>query len=266
MLEALGIIAPKYLERDGLLETLYSRCPEQVSRALRRYGQQLLKRGGSAGGHYKTIRTVAEFQIWLSKNEPALDLLTASQDTVLRYLNALNDRDRSGIRRRALNRFYRWAQLEKVVLMNPAKTIPVPKLSRSMGVLADQQIREIESFVKNPNSDPEFALVLALVLYWGLTAMELALSTIEIHDGEIWIYLYRRQLGSGRKSHNRDQVLKIPKTPAWLEQLQARYLRVWQERFARARKSFPYQPLILGRSAHNRSNRPRHASYALRLF
>jgi site-specific recombinase XerD len=186
---------------------------------------------------------------------------------IIEYLRTRGDQDRSGIRRKALSRFYRWAKSEKLTLMNPVEKIPVPKLARSLLVCSDHQIRQIESFVKNPESDAEYALILTLVLYWGITTLELTLSTIDIRDGQnLWISVHRKHLGRWRKSHNRDQVLKLPMTPSWLAALQKRYIQLWRERFEQSKKSFPLQPLILSRSARCRTNRLLHNHSILDLF
>jgi hypothetical protein len=266
MLEDLGVLPHRLTDRESLLENLYARCPEEISRVLRRYHDHLKKKGCVVGGRYGTTRTVIGFQIWLSQFKPELSLFTVFEPTVLQYLQSTKDGDRSGIRRNAINRFYRWAVHERLVLTNPAQGIPVPKIIRSMSVLSDHQIRQIESFVKNPESDAEYAIILALVLYWGLTTVELALSTIDIRDSQIWINLHRRQLGPGRKSHNRNQVLKLPRTPQWLAKLQRKFLNEWNERFEGARKSFPNQPLLLRRSSVRRDNRHVGLNYVLDLF
>lgn len=256
MLQELGVLPIRQLDKEVTLETIFSKCPEETSRALRRYSQQLIKMKCAMGGVHTMIYTIAKFQYWLTKYEPALSLFTLSEKTALAYLQALRDRDRSGIQRKAFKRFYRWAMLERLTLMNPFGGIPVPKIARSHCVCGDQQIRKIELYVKNSASDPEYALMLTLVLYWGLTTVELAMSTIEIHDSQIWINLYRRQLRRGRKSRNREQVLKIPLEPSWLSSLQKKYIRLWRERYELTQRNFPNQPLMLRRSSVGRSTRP----------
>jgi hypothetical protein len=266
MLQELGVLPVRQLDKEVALEALFSRCDPETARVLRRYCEQLAKTRYATRGRYGAVRMVFEFQLWLTKHELELGLFTVSEKNVLRYLHALNDRDRSGIRRQVLSRFYRWAQVEKLTLMNPVQGVPVPKMAKILEVCSDHQIRKIELYVKNPASDPEYALILALVLYWGITTLELALSSVDFRDSQIWIILYRRELSRGRKTHYRDQVLKLPLDPLWLASLQKRYTQLWRERLTQAKKNFPNQPLILRRSARDRSTRPLAVGRVIDLF
>ena len=267
MLEELGVLPIRQIDREIHLEKLYSRCDSDTAFALRRYSEQLLKMKCSRRGRYSTVRTVFEFYLWLGDHEPSHGLFTAPEEVVTKYLLSRSNKDHNGIRRHTLNRFYRWARFECLTLLNPAEKIPVPKPDRSLLVCSDHQIRKLECYIKSPESDPEYALILTLALYWGLTVLELALSTIEIRDNqELWIYVYRKELSRGRQSHNREQVLKLPISSSWLASLQKRYILLWRERFEQARKDFPTQPLLLSRSRQGRTNRHLHNHGALDLF
>lgn len=266
MLQELGVLSVRQTDSEIHLKTLYSKCAPETARVLRRYDQQLIKMRHSMSGRHGTIRFIFEFQHWVTINEPGLGLFTLHEETALRYLKARNDGDRSGIRRQVLSKFYRWAQLERLTLLNPFKGIPVPKPAKTLCVCSDQQIKLIERYVKNKKSDPEYALILALVLYWGVTSRELALSSIEIYDCQIWINLYRRELSRRRKSHNRDQILKLPLNPPWLASLQKRYISMWRERFENAKKTFSNQPLLLKRLSIDRSIRPLSMTTVIDIF
>jgi site-specific recombinase XerD len=266
MLQEVGILPIRQTDREGMLEMLYARCDLAASELLRRYDRHLIQARNSMTGRYGTVRFVFELQYWLTLNEPHHQLFTLSERTALRYLHELGDRDRSGIRRQVLAKFYRWARSERLTLMNPFEGIAVPKFAKIICVCSDQQIGQIERYVKNPKSDPEYALLLALVLYWGLTMPEAAMSSIDMNDRQISIYLHRRELSLRRKSHNRDQVLTLPVDPLWLGSLQIRYIQMWRARFEKTQKSFPIQPLILKRSAAARTNRHLHSHTVARLF
>jgi hypothetical protein len=255
MLQELGVIAVRQMEKDHLLENLYSRWEAEGASILRRYSEHLLNMKYATGGRYGNVRTVFEFQLWLNQNEPGMGLFTASERVVISYLQGRNDRDRSGIRRKALRRFYRWAKRDRLTLLNPVEKIPIPKVQRNIFVCSESQIRQIEAFVKSPESHAEYAFLLALVLYWGVTSRELTMSTIEIHGAQIWINLYRQEVCRGRRGHNREQVLKLPPAPQWLASLQKRYIQLWSSRFETAKKVFPVQPLILGGRDNDRTNR-----------
>jgi hypothetical protein len=254
-LQELGVLPNRQTDKEALIETLYKRCDPETAQMLRGYCKQLIKMKYAMGGRYGTIRFVFEFYHWLVVSQPDLGLFTVSEETAVIYLNQLQDGDRSGIRRQVLRKFYRWARSERITLMNPFEKIPVPKPSKGLEVCSEKQIKLIESFVKNTESNPEYALILALVLYWGLSGVELTMSTIDIIGSQIWIKLYRREISRRRKSHNREEVLKLPLQPTWLASLQIRYIKLWRERYDRATKSFPIQPLILCQSLRGRPNR-----------
>ena len=267
MLEELGVLPIRQIDREIHLEKIYSRCDADTAFALRRYSEHLLRIRCAKRGRYSSVRTVFEFYLWLMDHEPSYALFTASEEVVTRHLLSRRNKDHSGIRRHTLNRFYSWAKFECLTLLNPTEKIPVPKPQRSLLVCSDHQIRLLESYVKKPESDPEYALILTLALYWGLTVLELALSTIEIRDSrELWIYVYRKELGRGRKFYNREQVLKLPLNSPWLAALQTRYILMWRERYEQARKDFPTQPLLLSRARQGRTNRHLHNHSALDLF
>ncbi|OFZ36645.1 MAG: hypothetical protein A2504_05980 [Bdellovibrionales bacterium RIFOXYD12_FULL_39_22] len=97
-------------------------------------------------------------------------------------------------------------------------------------------------------------MVLALILYWGLSGPELRCSTIEIIDGLIQIQLYRRKLSYGHKNYQRVEILKLPSNPNWIRDLQKRFITQWEDKYKRAQKSFPCQLLLLTKNLS--SNRP----------
>jgi hypothetical protein len=246
MLQELGVLPIREIDREHQIEKLMGTCPEEISLIFRRYYAQLRKMKYRSISQYGTIRTLVEVQYWLSQNRPEYSLLTVSAEILKQYVLSLGNQDRGGIRRYILRRFYRWLCLEKLALFNPMEGIAIPKSIRKLCICTDHQIRQIEKFVKNPKSDPEQALLLTLSLYWGFNAKDLAFASIEIHDSQIWILVHRQPLTRGRHSHYREQVLKLPLEPAWLGQLQKRYIRLWRERFEQIQKSFPVQPLVLG--------------------
>lgn len=266
MLQELGVLPIRERDREIDVDRVLSRCEASVGEIFRRYSQHLINKKCAMGGVYTNIATLTSFHRWVAKNHAHLSLFTLSEKIALDYLDGLRDHDRSGIRRKALNRFYRWSKLERLTLINPFGKIPVPKPARSMCVCSDQQIAQIEKYVKSTDSDPEFALILTLVLYWGLSGVELSASTIDIHDEQIWINLYRRELRRGRSSYNRDQILKLPTQPRWLGLLQKRYIKLWQVRFDHAKKDFPNQTLLLRRHRKNRSTRPMTIDQIIDLF
>ena len=266
MLEELGVLPIRQTDKENQIANLIADCPEETARTLRRYSEHLLKMKHRNLSRYGTIRTIVEVQYWLTKHKPEFSLLTLNQEVINQYICALKDGDRSGIRRYILRRFYRWARSEKLTLMNPMDGLRLPKKIRKICVCTDSQIRGIESFVKNPKSNPEYALILTLGLYWGFSIMELATASIEIHDSQIQIILQRKPLSRGRRAHYRDQTLKLPLTPAWLAALQRRYIQFWRERFEQTPKDFPVQPLLLGKRGVGGNNRHLHFKTVMDLF
>jgi site-specific recombinase XerD len=254
MLQELSILPIRETDQEIFLEYMLSKLPNDVELIFRRYIRTLKNNRRSTAGTFGITRIIYEFYSWLKNNEPEVGLFTASEITARKFISSLPDMDRHCVRRRSMDRFYRWCKREKLTLLNPFEKFPSHHISKSLCILSDHQIKKIAAFIKNPKSDPEYALMLALVLYWGLTVRELAMSTIDIRAKQIQINLHRNELSYKNKNYRRDQVLKLPLEPKWLAALQKKYISFWSQFFEKTKKDFPLQPLFLNKQGRN--NRP----------
>jgi hypothetical protein len=164
-----------------------------------------------------------------------------------------------------LSRFFRWTIREKLTFTNPFVGIKISKSVAPLQICDDEQIRQLESFLKHKDSDPELALILALVLYWGFTAKDIAWATLEILEfGQLKIILHRGELSYGNQQHRRKQILLLPAGSKCFFDLQKRYAELWHSRYEKGKKDFPLHPLILQK--RGRHNRPLHTVSILKRF
>jgi hypothetical protein len=72
MLEQLGVLPIRQLDREVMLENIYQRCDSESSRLLRRYSDHLTRMNCATRGRYGQVRTVFELQLWLTQSKSAL--------------------------------------------------------------------------------------------------------------------------------------------------------------------------------------------------
>ena len=219
----------------------------------KRYVQVLRNQKRTVASARGTLTMIRAFNEWLESEGTGANLFTAQE------MDARNYCDKLGVTRvevhvRVLSKFYRWSTREKLTFINPFESIKTSKRIAALQICDDVQIREFEKFIKSKDSDPELALILALVLYWGFTAKNIAWATLDISDSnQLKIILHRESLSYRNKEHRRNQTLTLPISPKWLLDLQVRYAHVWQSKHESVRKNFPLRPLILHKQGlHNR--------------
>lgn len=89
------------------------------------------------------------------------------------------------------------------------------------------------NYVRNEHSDPESALMLTLILFFGLTREDLIHAQISMPiETSLKLILRRKTKAVGQENYNREQMLELPNAPVWLSQPQKRYSEVWQQRYA----------------------------------
>ena len=147
----------------------------------------------------------------------------------------------------ALSIFFRWCKFESIILVNPCEKIKLTKPRSKLIVCDDGIIKGLMKFIKNPNSNPEQAMILSLILIWGLKSEDLSHAKIEIKENSLKIILRRKKLGT-RKYYNRSQILILPSNPStWFYKLQKRFYTNWLHEYEQRKKSFPCYYLFLPR-------------------
>ena len=264
MLQEIGVLPIREEDFEIYLLRVLARLGPEERPILTRYSQWQLKFGRTHHSAVASINVIQVFLVWL-KHRDGTSLLTVTEPLAMNYLDDLTKAGNLGVKGVVLARFYNWAKHEKLILHNPFSNVVSPKSKLQLTVCSNHQIHKLQSFIKCKNSEPELALMLGLVLFWGFTARDLAWAAIEISEGNtLKIILHRGKKSYQNRTHRRDQTLVLPRTPAWLQELQYRYIQRWKIQFENITMSFPRQPLILNK--HGSSNRPLRTQSILERF
>ena len=100
-------------------------------------------------------------------------------------------------------------------------------------------------FMHDSTSDPEGAFLLSLILFYGLTTQELQTAILKTCDDHLIICFDRPPRSYGRHFYNREEALKLPKTPIWFAELQRRFYDLWLKRYAPTKKTQLCRRLLL---------------------
>lgn len=142
-----------------------------------------------------------------------------------------------------INLFYRWSLAEKKIIYNPCVGIRVGKSAPRLLICSEIQCKAIFEYIKNKNTPPEEALMLALILIWAFKSEDLRYAKIEFNK-TIIITLPRNKTNN-KQYYDREQILCLPDHPKWFYDLQVRFYKYWTEHYAKLKKSVPHQYLML---------------------
>jgi hypothetical protein len=147
----------------------------------------------------------------------------------------------------ALRRFYEWCRSEKLILANPWPKPQRRALRGAVCVCTEREFKKLGAYIRSERSDPEGALVLFLILFFGLTKNDLRFATVRIDAEGLVILLRRPPPTQGRRAYNRASELKLPASPPWCEQLQRRFIAYWRRRFDESTNPMRLPLLILAK-------------------
>jgi hypothetical protein len=154
-----------------------------------------------------------------------------------------------------IGRFYRWCKEKKLILVNPCDGIDVNREFAKLSICSPQQVQKLYSFVQNPQSETESALLISLVLFFGFSTADLSYSQLTNHlNSNLQITFRRKPTTYGRRYYNRHQLLTLPSKPLWFLNLQKRFYQQWVVQYSRVKKTYPRQSLFFPETLH--SNRP----------
>jgi site-specific recombinase XerD len=244
VLQELGILPVREEDHAVYVKRALERTDDAFSLIIRSYLGDLRQQRRCMRSLHGTFKMINDLYLWL-KARGCQDLFSVSEELAQEYLLSRPTKDRGGVLRQVLNKFYRWAILKRKTIFNPFAKIAGLARQPSLEVCSNIAIKQIERFIKQSTSDPESALILCLIFYYGLTATDLAMATLDTHSGTLKIILHRGELSYGHNIHKRDQILTLPSEPIWLGKLQKRYLILWQKRFEKIKQNFPSSPLLL---------------------
>lgn len=204
------------------------------------------------------IYSVKNFISWYQCHNDKLTLLTINEKTIRAYLifQYNNKRNLKYIRDTLghIKSFYRYCKYKKVMLVDPAKKIRVSREPEKLCVCSETQTDKMFEYIKSPNSNPEYAMLISLILIWGLKNEDLAHARLSINNNSLNITLRQKKLTKGKRYYNREQILKLPQKPSWFFDLQKRFYKNWLKNYENTKKSFPDYLLFLPYSFVN--NRP----------
>ncbi len=255
VLQELGVIPIREEDRTIYIESAIKSADKKIAVIIREYLQSQRHLGRSNRSLHSTFSMIHKFHLWLVENG-CHDIFAASETLACQYLLAVPTQDKTGVLRKVLNRFYRWALYKRKTIYNPFASIETIVPQSSIEICPNEITKKLERFIKSSISDPESALLLCLILYFGFTATDLAMATLDMSCKQLCITLHRGELSYAHKTYKRDQVLKLPTEPDWILRLQNRYRSFWQERFKKIKQNIPSSPLFLrSDSRHGRSLR-----------
>jgi integrase len=253
MLEELGVLASKNQDLQIEIDHLLSRIRLPTREWAESFIVWLRKSGRTDSTIVNNLRAIGSFERWLESVYPGLGLWSVSESKVIEYLENMRREQYSssevGHAMMYLRRFFAWLLKLRKVFLNPAAQLSSSPPRNRVVVLEPAGIERLIDFIKNPNSDPEDALILALILYFGFSTDDLLNATINFEPcaKAFSIVLGRRPRSCGRQHFNRQQVLLLPAAPPWFGKLQTRFLDQWKSRYQAVKQTFPTQRLILAR-------------------
>lgn len=250
MMQELGVLPPRDEDYTAYYHNCISKLDPKFQETAQSYFDSLLKSRRTLRTCCSLCNLFLKLQRWSSSQDLSLNPLLLSRTEIIEFIEENNSVETIS----SLNKFFRWAKERGHINTNPLADYKLPKLHKELLICSNEQINQLFKYIKSKKSDPERALILALILYWGISARELRFSTINIHDGLIHIQLFRGKLSYRNKEHRREEVLKLPRSPKWLKDLQGRFIDQWEQKYGLVKKSFPKQLLLF--SNNLKSNRP----------
>ncbi len=252
MLEELGVLSPREEEVGRQIRSALA----VFSNLERRWIDPLMD-----ALKYQADDTVCKLLINLKlfkrfcekENQP--DLLAVNQILIEKYVLSLHGKNPAYIRSSfsSLNQTYRLLKFKKLIFSNPCSKINLSRVPLKLCVASEKQIHDLITFVRGASSEPEWALIIALILFYGLTPIQLTQAQC-LYDDSLKIILRRKPITKGRRYYNREQTLSLPQNPPWFLRLQKTFFEQWSTRYEKIKKTYPHRPLLL--PYHGHYNRP----------
>lgn len=246
ILTELGVISPKREECGHYYPRLFDQLSTNSVKIVKSFIERQKQSNLSPHTVIRRLEILVQFEKWpLSSN-----LLSVGTLDLQNYFNALKSKGytHSYILQVYINlsTFYRWAKSEKKVFINPCDSIEIKNGPKQIVVCSESQCKKMFQFIKNPNSDPEQAMLLALILVWGLRGEDLSFAQTDFNEKRFKIILRRKKL-TNAKYYNREQILELPISPQWFYQLQKKFIKRWHIQYGQLKNIFPKYYLMLPR-------------------
>ncbi len=256
MLQELGVLAPRGDDISNSIVKLLNLFDDDIREYIQKYLNHVFSNKAQST-KLRNLIFLSKFTNWFNEHHSS-NLFAVNENIIKQYLlTLLNQNYQIKSVRGAvlcLKMFYRWCEFKKLILHHPCNNINIPRAPQKFCVCSKEQVLKLESFIKNPNSDTRHAFLLTLILYWGFTSEELSFAKIAVQDNGLCIYLRQKALTSGKCYYNREQIIKLPKSPNWFLKLQNRFYKDWRKHYNKIKSTYPNYQLILPK--HNHYNRP----------
>ena len=152
-----------------------------------------------------------------------------------------------------IKRFYSWGLLNRYLNINPMPDIKIGRPAGKLVICSSDQFLKLKNYITSPENNPEKAMLLTLILFFGFSTEQLTYSQLFIQNNKLCIKIRRKKLTKGKKYYCRKELLPLPTNPKWFLELQKRFYHNWAEHYQKVKKTFPNTPLVLPLS--NISNR-----------
>jgi integrase len=240
MLQELGVLAPREDEFERQIQNQLSCFSDQKNYEL--FINSLLKMNTSKPAIRHYLMCLKMYSNWLFVGrELSIELATRKDfESFLCTLKVKHLRDYFNY----INRYYKWAVYKGIIGNNPIQGLRVSRIKGKISVLDEVVVNQLLKFIRDPNSDPEQALMITLVLIWGMRTCDLTHSSILIDGKRFEIKLRRRELTRGQAYYNREEIISFPKELKWITELQCRFLTGWLESYSKVKKTYPNTPLF----------------------
>ena len=258
MLQELGILEIRSDEYEHRIPNLIKDMDFGTSNQVLQFLSNLKKKGCTDSTLYRYLTIFRSLHCWLLERASSETLWTANSLSIECYFDFLfrnKSKQNTLATFRIIACFYSWAKQKKLILIDPTENIQFSRAAEKILICSKTEFTQLCAFIKSRDSDPDQALALLLILFYGFTPRDLAQASLEPSNNRLKIILERKPRSRGRRYHNREQVLELPSQPDWLPQLKLRFQKKWQMRYSKIllKSSFPRTPLFL--HPHCESNR-----------
>ena len=257
MLQELGILPPMSEVFTAQINNSLHFFKHEAQQLIKPYLNMLEYSNRADSTKMDHLLSLKKFNNWIKDKNPKLNLPIVNEKTIRAYLVSLHENHNLKYIRKVhghIKCFYRYCKYKRLILVDPAKNIKTSREYGKLCVCSENQIDKLFEYIKNLNSNPEYAMLISLVLIWGLKNEDLAHAKIAVKENTLLIILRQKKLTKGKRYHNREQVLHLPVKPAWFYGLQKSFYENWLLLYEKTKKSFPSYSLFLPYSLV--SNRP----------
>lgn len=249
MLEELGVLQHRELDLSSSVNKAFNdlRCPIQPN--VKQFIQCLKKSRRSDSSVLIFLKSINVLSSWYFTKYGSEDIFALSRPVIDDFIQK---GEPTVQQLHALQRFFAWAVINRLIVQNPLSHFKRNKSEDKIKILPPEKIRRLIGYIKDPKSDPEYAFLLALAIFWGFTAKELAFSTLDDSGETLVIHVYQQAL-TVKTRRRKTQVLELPSNPMWFLKLQKRFQKKWFACYEKTIKTFPVKRICLPHHyVHNR--------------